>query len=42
VTKPFSPLALNEAVRRIAAMNPEEREARRTEQLSRLSILNHL
>jgi DNA-binding response OmpR family regulator len=42
VTKPFSPLALNEAVRRIAALKPEEREARRTEQLSRLSILNHL
>lgn len=42
VTKPFSPLALNEAVRRIASMNPEEREARRTEQLARLSILNYL
>lgn len=41
VTKPFSPLALNDAVRRIAAMSPDEREARRTEHLARLSILNH-
>jgi DNA-binding response OmpR family regulator len=42
VTKPFSPLALNQAVSRVAAMSPEEREARRTEHLARLSILNHL
>jgi DNA-binding response OmpR family regulator len=39
VTKPFSPLALNQAVSRIAAMSPAEREVRRTEQLARLSIL---
>jgi DNA-binding response OmpR family regulator len=39
VTKPFSPLALNQAVSRIAAMSPAERENRRTEQLARLSIL---
>jgi DNA-binding response OmpR family regulator len=39
VTKPFSPLALNQAVSRIAAMSPAERENRRTKQLARLSIL---
>ncbi|HEV8681859.1 MAG TPA: response regulator [Actinomycetota bacterium] len=39
VTKPFSPLALNQAVSHIAAMSPAEREVRRTEQLARLSIL---
>jgi two-component system, OmpR family, phosphate regulon response regulator PhoB len=39
VTKPFSPLALNQAVNRIAAMSPAEREIRRNEQLARLSIL---
>ncbi|HEV8571632.1 MAG TPA: response regulator [Actinomycetota bacterium] len=39
VTKPFSPLALNLAVSRIAAMSPDERETRRTEHLARLSIL---
>jgi DNA-binding response OmpR family regulator len=42
VTKPFSPLALNQAVSRIAAMSPAEREVRRTEQLARLSILGRL
>ena len=39
VTKPFSPLALNQAVSRIAAMSPAERDVRRTQQLARLSIL---
>jgi DNA-binding response OmpR family regulator len=39
VTKPFSPLALNRAVSRIASMSPAEREIRRNEHLARLSIL---
>lgn len=42
VTKPFSPVALSEAVRRVADMTPQEREARRAEQLDQLSILNRL
>jgi two-component system OmpR family response regulator len=42
VTKPFSPLALNQAVSRIAAMSPAERETRRSESLARLSLLGGL
>jgi two-component system OmpR family response regulator len=42
VTKPFSPLALNQAVGRIAAMTPAERETRRSESLARLSLLGGL
>jgi DNA-binding response OmpR family regulator len=42
VTKPFSPLALNQAVSRVAAMSPAERETRRSEHLARLSLLGGL
>lgn len=42
VTKPFSPVALTEAVRRVAQMTAQEREQRRSEQLDQLSILNRL
>lgn len=40
VTKPFSPLALNQAVSRVASMTPAQRETRRTEHLARLSLMN--
>lgn len=42
VTKPFSPAALADAVRRVSAMTPEEREARRAENLTQLKILHRL
>jgi DNA-binding response OmpR family regulator len=42
VTKPFSPVALTEAVSRVASLSPEEREARRKEQLDQLSALERL
>ncbi|HEX6261563.1 MAG TPA: response regulator [Actinomycetota bacterium] len=42
VTKPFSPVALTEAVARVAGMTAEEREARRRERLEQLSLLHRL
>ncbi|HYH27573.1 MAG TPA: response regulator [Actinomycetota bacterium] len=42
VTKPFSPVALLEAVHRMMGRTPEERAARRAEQLHRLSMLSRL
>lgn len=42
VTKPFSPLALTEAVARVAGMTAVEREARRRERLEQLSLLHRL
>ncbi len=42
VTKPFSPVALTEAVRSVLAMTPQERAARRSEHLTQLSILHRL
>lgn len=42
LVKPFSPLALNEAVRRLAAMSPAEREARRAELVAQLTLLHRL
>ena len=40
VTKPFSPMDLTESVRKVLAMSPEERAARRSERLRRLTILD--
>ena len=40
VTKPFSPMDLTESVRNVLAMSPEERAARRSERLRRLTILD--
>ncbi|HEX9891586.1 MAG TPA: response regulator [Actinomycetota bacterium] len=42
VVKPFSPVALTEAVRTVLSMSEEERAARRAEQLTQLSILHRL
>lgn len=42
VTKPFSPTDLTDAVRSVLAMSPEERSARRSERLRRLTILDQL
>jgi two-component system, OmpR family, alkaline phosphatase synthesis response regulator PhoP len=39
VTKPFSPSDLTDVVRGVLAMSPEERAARRSERLRRLTIL---
>ena len=42
VTKPFSPVALTEAVRMVLSMSTEERAARRSEQLAQLTMLHRL
>jgi len=42
VVKPFSPVALTDAVRTVLSMTEEERAARRAEQLTQLSILHRL
>ena len=42
VTKPFSPVALIEAVARVAAMSPLERRDRRRKTLAQLSLLGKL
>lgn len=42
VTKPFSPVALTEAVARVAGMTSEERAARRRKHLDQLSLLHRL
>jgi DNA-binding response OmpR family regulator len=42
VTKPFSPLALTEAVARVAGMTLEERAARRRKHLEQLRLLHRL
>lgn len=42
VTKPFSPVALIEAVGRTAKLSPTERAARRSEQLEQLAALGRL
>jgi DNA-binding response OmpR family regulator len=42
VVKPFSPVALTDAVRSVLSMTPEQRAARRAEQLTQLSILHRL
>lgn len=42
VTKPFSPVALTEAVARVAGMTPEERAASRRKHLDQLSLLHRL
>lgn len=42
VTKPFSPVALTEAVNRVAAMSPLERESRRRQSLAQLALLGKL
>lgn len=42
VVKPFSPVALTDAVRTVLSMSEEERAARRAEQLTQLSILHRL
>jgi DNA-binding response OmpR family regulator len=40
VTKPFSPTDLTDSVRSVLAMSPEERTARRSERLRRLTTLD--
>lgn len=42
VTKPFSPTDLTDSVRSVLAMSPEERAARRSERLRRLTTLDQL
>lgn len=42
VTKPFSPVALTDAVNNVLSMTPEERAARRSEHLTQLAILHRL
>lgn len=42
VTKPFSPVALTDAVNNVLSMTPEERDARRSEHLTQLAILHRL
>lgn len=42
VTKPFSPIALTDAITTVLQMSPEQRAARRAEQLSHLSLMNRL
>lgn len=42
VAKPFSPVALTEAVNRVAAMSPLERESRRRASLAQLGLLGRL
>jgi DNA-binding response OmpR family regulator len=41
VTKPFSPAALCEAIARVGAMSPAEREVRRAESLRLISVLHN-
>lgn len=42
VTKPFSPMALAEAVVRVAEMSPDERASRRQEKMDQLAVLYRL
>lgn len=42
LVKPFSPSALTEALRRVAALSPAGRAARRSQLLARLKLLNRL
>ncbi|HVM12101.1 MAG TPA: response regulator [Actinomycetota bacterium] len=42
VTKPFSPVALTDAVRSVLSMTPAERSARRAKNLAQLSILHRI
>ncbi len=42
VTKPFSPMALAEAVLRVSEMSPDQRASRRQEKMDQLAVLYRL